>query len=168
MTGYELEKIIDKYSRLLWSVSAKILTGIGNEQDVEECVADVFIDLWQEPDKFDSERGSLKSWLCMKCRSKSIDRFRKLSSHISEELDDRKLSGMLTPDEEVLMNEDLRELRALISELEEPAREIVIRRFYLEQKPALISDAMDLPIRKVENTIYRTKEWLKKEMSDRR
>ena len=48
LTERELEKIINKYSRLLWSVSSKILNGIGDEQDVEECIADVFIDLWQE------------------------------------------------------------------------------------------------------------------------
>ena len=72
MTEFELEKIIDKYSRLLWSISTKILYGIGNEQDAEECVADVFIDLWKDPDSFDSNRGNLKNWLCMKAKSKSI------------------------------------------------------------------------------------------------
>ena len=61
MTEYQLEKIINKYSRLLWSVAAKILDGLGNEQDAEECVADVFIELWKEPEKFDVNRGTLKS-----------------------------------------------------------------------------------------------------------
>ena len=50
MTEQELEKIINRYSRLLWSVASKVLNGIGNEQDVEACVADVFIDFWRDPD----------------------------------------------------------------------------------------------------------------------
>ena len=166
LTERELEKIINKYSRLLWSVSSKILNGIGDEQDVEECIADVFIDLWQEPDKFDPERGSLKSWLCLKCRSKSIDRFRKLASHTSDELDENLLSDIYEPGDEVIRRTDLKSIREAIANLEEPAKEIMIRRFIMEQKPAEISKAMELPIKKVENTIYRTKEKIRNELGD--
>ena len=166
LTERELEKIINKYSRLLWSVSSRILSGIGDEQDVEECIADVFIDLWQEPDKFDPGRGSLKSWLCLKCRSKSIDRFRKLASHTSDELDENLLSDIYEPGEEVIRRTDLMNIRKAIMELDEPAREIMTRRFIMEQKPSEISKIMELPIRKVENTIYRTKEKIRIELGD--
>ena len=166
MTERELEKIINKYSRLLWSVSSRILNGIGDEQDVEECIADVFIDLWQEPDKFDPGRGTLKSWLCLKVRSKSIDRFRKLASHTSEELDENLVSDIYEPGDEVIRRADLKRIREAISNLEEPAKEIMTRRFIMEQKPAEISRIMELPIRKVENTIYRTKEKIRSELGD--
>ena len=39
--------VIRKYSRLLWPVAAAVLKNVGSEQDVEECVADVFIHLWK-------------------------------------------------------------------------------------------------------------------------
>ena len=166
VTDRELEKIINKYSKLLWSVSSKILTGIGNEQDVEECIADVFIDLWKEPDKFDPTRGSLKSWLCLKCKSKSLDRFRKLTSHITDELDEEILTDLMEPGKEITRRENMKSIRSAVLSLDEPAREIMIRRFFMEQKPAQISEAMDIQIRKVENTIYRTKEKLKEQMGD--
>ena len=166
VTDRELEKIINKYSKLLWSVSSKILTGIGNEQDVEECIADVFIDLWKEPDKFDPTKGSLKSWLCLKCKSKSLDRFRKLTSHITDELDEEILTDLMEPGKEITRRENMKSIRSAVLSLDEPAREIMIRRFFMEQKPAQISEAMDIQIRKVENTIYRTKEKLKEQMGD--
>lgn len=166
VTDRELEKIINKYSKLLWSVSSKILTGIGNEQDVEECIADVFIDLWKEPDKFDPTKGSLKSWLCLKCKSKSLDRFRKLTSHITDELDEGILTDLMEPGKEITRRENMKSIRSAVLSLDEPAREIMIRRFFMEQKPAQISEAMDIQIRKVENTIYRTKEKLKEQMGD--
>ena len=129
VTDRELEKIINKYSKLLWSVSSKILTGIGNEQDVEECIADVFIDLWKEPDKFDPTRGSLKSWLCLKCKSKSLDRFRKLTSHITDELDEGILTDLMEPGKEITRRENMKSIRSAVLSLDEPAREIMIRRF---------------------------------------
>ncbi len=166
LTERELEKIINKYSKLLWSVSSKILNGIGNEQDVEECIADVFIDLWREPDKFDVSRGTLKSWLCLKCRSKSIDRFRKLASHGTDELDENLVSDFMEPGDEVIMRRDLERIKIAIINLEEPAKEIMIRRFIMDQKPSQIASLMELPVRKVENIIYRTKERIRNELGE--
>ena len=164
MTEYELEKIINKYSRLLWSISSRILSGLGNEQDVEECVADVFIDLWKDPESFDSDRGGLKNWLCMKARSKSIDRFRKLSARVTEELAPNLVSDILEPSEELIKQEDCQKLRERILCLDDEAREVTVRRFFLEQKSSEIAKAMGLPVRRVENVIYRSKLKLRNEL----
>ena len=76
-----INEVIDKYSKLLWPIVSAVLKNVGTEQDVEECIADVFIDLWEYPDKYSPERGTLKSWLCMVARCKAIDRYRVLSKH---------------------------------------------------------------------------------------
>ena len=47
-----INDVIVKYSKLLWPIVFAVLKNVGTEQDVEECVADVFIDLWENPDKF--------------------------------------------------------------------------------------------------------------------
>ena len=164
MTEYEFEKIVNKYSKLLWSVAVGVLEGIGNEQDAEECVADVFIDLWFDPKAFDSSRGSLRTWLCIKCRSKAIDRFRKIMAHITDELSAEIVSDMIGPDDRVIGKEDMSRLRNAVMGLEEPSKEIMLRRFFVGQKPAEISAAMDMPVRKVENLIYRSKEKLRNDL----
>ena len=46
-----------KYARLLWPVASAVLKNVGSDQDVEECIADVFIELWQNPCRFDPRRG---------------------------------------------------------------------------------------------------------------
>ncbi|MBO5995089.1 MAG: sigma-70 family RNA polymerase sigma factor [Firmicutes bacterium] len=164
MTEYQLEKIINKYSRLLWSVATRILEGIGNEQDAEECVADVFIELWNEPEKFDENRGTLKSWLCMRTRSKAIDRFRRLASRLTDELSPDLTSDKLGPEEELIRRERAKDLRDKLDRLDEESKEIMIRRFVLEQKPSFIASAMELPLRRVENVIFRTKQKLRDEL----
>lgn len=43
-----INETIDKYSKLLWSIIGKVLNNIGSVQDIEECVADTFIYLWEK------------------------------------------------------------------------------------------------------------------------
>ena len=38
--------VVRKYSKLLWRIAASVIINAASAQDVEECVADVFIYLW--------------------------------------------------------------------------------------------------------------------------
>ena len=49
--------VIQKYSKLLWKITASILLNVSSVQEVEECVADVFIFLWQYPEKYNPDRA---------------------------------------------------------------------------------------------------------------
>ncbi len=77
--GDVMNHVIEKYSRLLWPIASAVLEHVGSEQDVEECVADAFIYLWQYPEKFDPARGTLKNYLCLVVRSRAIDRYRQIA-----------------------------------------------------------------------------------------
>ncbi|MEY2471039.1 MAG: polymerase sigma-70 factor, subfamily [Actinomycetota bacterium] len=51
----------------------------------EEVVQEVFVKLWTTPDRFDPERGSLRSWLLAQTHSRAIDRLRSDSSRRTRE-----------------------------------------------------------------------------------
>ena len=50
--------VVQKFSKLLWKIAASILINAASVQDVEECVADVFIYLWQYPESMILTRRS--------------------------------------------------------------------------------------------------------------
>lgn len=50
-----IDYVITKYSKLMWSIASAILKNVASAQDVEECVADVFVYLWQNPEKYDAQ-----------------------------------------------------------------------------------------------------------------
>lgn len=160
-----MDYVITKYSRLLWPIVSAVLTGLGSEQDVEEVVADAFIWLWQHPEKFDPARGSLKSLLCVIARTRAIDRYRELSRRSALPLEEAVLSDSLGLQEELLRQETRRELTAAVNALGEPGREILVRRYYYDQKPRQIALALGLTVKQVDNSLYRSKRALRQALT---
>ena len=153
-----LEEALASYSRLLWVVASRHLSRADgfSEQDIEECVADVFFDLWQDFDRYDPEKGSLKSYLCAVTSHKAISRYRKATQMKVISLDD--VQQFEEPSyEEVVEPDDYRDLYDAISDLPEPTREILMRRYFFEEQPSTIATRMHLPKKEVENRLYRAK-----------
>lgn len=160
-----INEVITRYSKLLWPIASAVLKNVGTEQDVEECIADVFIDLWENPDKYDPGRGTLKSWLCMVARCKAIDRYRALSKRSTVPLEGAMMAGRLGMQDALLQEETRRELAAAVNALADVERDILIRRYYYEQKPREIARALDLSVKQVENHLFRSKQKLRKAIS---
>ena len=60
----------------------------------EEIVQEVFVRLWTAPDRFDPERGSLRSWLLAQAHGRSVDRLRSDSSRrLREERDAQQMAA---------------------------------------------------------------------------
>ena len=163
--GEVMNEVINKYSRLLWPIVSAVLEHVGSEQDVEECVADAFIYLWQYPEKFDPAKGSLKSWLCLVARSRAIDRYRQIVRKGELPLEEAVLSVSLGMQEELIGRETRQELVAAVNALGEPAREILVRRYYYNQKPRQIALALGMTVKQVDNSLYRSKRQLRQALS---
>ena len=152
-----INEIITKYSKLLWSVAEAVLSHIGSVQDVEECVADTFIYLWEHPEKFNHQRGKLKTWLSIVARTQAVNRYREITKRNTLPLEDTDFIDQLT----VLEAETRKALLAAVNALGEPDREILIRRYYYNQKPKEIALALDMSVKQINNRLYQTKRRLR-------
>ncbi len=153
--------VIQKYSKLLWKITASILLNVSSVQEVEECVADVFIFLWQYPEKYNPDRAKLSSWLSMIVRSKAVDRYRSLIKNKEISMEEIIVES-LGYAEVKTSDEDKEELLFYIAELDEKEKELIVRRYYYEQKPAEIALALDIPKKQIENRLYYAKQKLKR------
>lgn len=154
-----LEQVMDAYAGLLWSVAQSVLH-TDSAQEIEECAADVFFELWQKPEAYDPAKASLKTYLAAAIRYKAIDRCRKLGreSAMSLREDDARSGDLLDALER---EEESEELRRAMDQLPETDREILRRRFFEGQKTGEISGAMSIEVRQVQNRLYRAKQRLR-------
>lgn len=157
--------VVQKYSKLLWKIAAPILINAASVQDVEECVADVFIHLWQCPEKYDSDKGRLSAWLSMVARSKAIDRYRQIVRKRELPIEEIVAESPVYAEIATADAENER-LLSCIGELDENEKELIIRRYYYEQKPAEIAVVLDIPKKQVENKLYYVRQKLKKMMEN--
>ncbi|MCL1873554.1 MAG: sigma-70 family RNA polymerase sigma factor [Clostridiales bacterium] len=148
---------INKYSKLMWRIAATVLKNVAITEDVEECVADVFVYLWQNYDKWSEQRGHLKIWLSSVAKSKAIDRYRQLSKKSELSLNDEMMIKSIPLIDNIMAAETKRELIASVNALAEIDREIVVRRYYYQQKPKEIGFVLDMPVKQVENRLYLSK-----------
>ena len=155
--------VVQKYSKLLWKIAASILINAASVQDVEECVADVFIYLWQYPEKYDPDKAKLSSWLSVVARSRAVDSYRRITRKREVSMEEILVESLGYAENNVA-DEEKDKLRSCIDELDEKEKELVMRRYYYEQKPAEIAVALDMPKKQVENRLYYVRQKLRKMM----
>ncbi len=82
---YRQEALAEAYRRHAGAVAALARRLLGSEALAEEIVQDVFLHLWNDPDRFDSERGTLRSYLLTRAHSRSVDLLRSEGSRRARE-----------------------------------------------------------------------------------
>ena len=158
---HALDVVIDQYSRLLWSIARPILRNIGTVEDMEECVADAFIQLWRNRETIIESHGGIKSWLCTVVKCKAIDCYRKTVRKSEISIDEQLSAFRAGLVDQTLGAVLQRELLAAVNAIGEPDHEILLRRYYYQQKPKDIALALDLTVKQVENRLFRAKQLLR-------
>lgn len=72
-----LKALYDRHSPIVFGICLRILR---DRDEAEQTLVDVFAELWNDAPRFDASRGSLKNYLALLARSRSIDLARKRKS----------------------------------------------------------------------------------------
>jgi len=119
-------RIMEAYNKLLWVIMGGVLNNVGTSEDIEECISDVYVNLWRNPKAYDPRKGSLKTYIAVSAKSKALDRYRQLTRVKIVELDE----AIHSSDDDLLdyiAERDLyNELYEAIRSLKEPDKEILI------------------------------------------
>lgn len=159
-----LKTLTAQYGGLVFAVVRRNHPGCA--ADIEACVSEVFAEFYFELDKFDPSKGSIKAWLCVAARHNAIDAARRSKSvlPLDEEIRADIGGGSLEGD---LEERELR--RAVLSEvksLDEPDREILLRKFYLGEPSKAIAARLKMTVSNVDARTSRAVERLRKRFDD--
>ncbi|MGA6828349.1 sigma-70 family RNA polymerase sigma factor [Nitrospira sp. NS4] len=88
-------QLYDQSSTLLYTMALRML---GNKDDANELLQDVYLEVWRKVSRYDVGRGTPLAWLVTLTRSRAIDRLRARNSRAQQRLADSLDSASQVPD----------------------------------------------------------------------
>ena len=155
-----LEEFTRRYSPLMRYIISPILP---DEQDREECLADVTLLVWERIGIYDPDRGAFSTWLTALTRNAALNRARKRRQD-AEPLSPEHPSPAPGPEEQTLQQELLEELRQALGKLSLKDQILFHRKYYYLQSTAQIAAEMGMTERAVEGRLNRLKKRLRREL----
>lgn len=85
-SSYKFEAIVKDYYGSINFVVKNVLGTRTKKQDIEDCISEVLLSIWNSLDEYDESKCSMKTWVSIISRRKSIDYIRKLVNIKEESL----------------------------------------------------------------------------------
>lgn len=141
-----LGQLYDRHASLVYGLALKVL---GNPQEAEDLTQDVFLNLAKQAG-YDPRRGSLRTYLAILTRSRSIDRMR--SRNVAAAFVNRWKPSWFqertvpTPIDYVFQNEQSQLVQAAMAELSESQQQILRMAYFDGLTQAKIAEQLDIPL----------------------
>ena len=125
-----LSLLYDRYARVMYSLSFKML---GSVEEAEEVVLDVFAKAWRTAARYDANRSRVDSWLFLMTRSRSLDRLRQRQRQakvVEAATNTAQVSSFDMPDDALLIAERRSVVTKALAELSEEQRVVIELAYY--------------------------------------
>ena len=161
-----LAELYDRYAGLLLALSRRIVI---DASDAEEILQEVFLQVWNQAERYDLRRSSVSTWLVLITRSRSIDLLR------SRQVKDRTLTSAqkerrdqnTSPEgvSAVLLDQRRQRLRLEMGQLPAEQRQVLELAFFKGMTQSEIAGETGIPLGTVKTRTLLAMKKLRKALS---
>lgn len=146
-----LGALYDRYAPVLLALVERVAA---RGAEAEDLVHDVFLEAWRRAADYDPARGSVKSWLLLRARSRALDHRKSArisrraggsESPLLEELSDATTEPSLGPDRT--------RLRAVLSALPSEQRTVLVLGYFEGLSSSEIAERLGIPLGTVKSRV---------------
>src|SRR5262245_4229735 len=146
-----LDSFYTRYKSLTFGLVLRI---VGNRQDAEDVLTDVFWQVWQQCSRYDSSRGKPIAWLLTIARTRAIDRVRSAGRQEVQTLDERNDPPPAPPEPDPFVLTDMREaVQEALQSLQEQQRIPLEMAYFQGMSHTEIAAALGQPLGTVKDRI---------------
>jgi RNA polymerase sigma-70 factor (ECF subfamily) len=142
------EVFYDRHGGVAYSLAYRIL---GDRSAAEDCIQEAFISIWRSGARFDSTRGSVRSWMLSIVRNRAIDALRSKAGKAPKLTFDDEAILEARPaeertEEEAMRNETADEVRGALSQLPSEQSKVIQLAYFGGFSQSEIAGMLDVPL----------------------
>jgi RNA polymerase sigma-70 factor (ECF subfamily) len=141
--------LFGRYAPTALSLARRV---VGQPFLAEEIVQEAFLAVWRNPDAYDADRGSVRSWLMGTVHHRAVDAVRREGSQRRRALDARGADLVVVPDpsddvlDELGLPEERKAVRAALDDLPEEQRRVIELMYFGGLSQSTIAARLGLPL----------------------
>ncbi len=159
-----LAELYDRYAGTMLALAQRI---VGRGAEAEDIIHDVFLETWRHAADYDPARGSVKSWLLLRTRSRSLDVQK--SARVSKQaggLSDDWLAQLGDPSRDTTAGVDQARLREVLTQLSPEQREVLLLGYFEGLSSSEIAERIGVPLGTVKSRVAAALSALRQALSD--
>lgn len=164
-------RLFSEYYSYVYTIVFNRLRSCARREDIEECVSDVFSDIFIQLDSENAAKGDLKGFVSVIAGRRAVDMFRRLTSKgsyavslddegVPEQADDTDIA------ESAERAETCNALLDAVKALGEPDTTIVFQKYYYNKSSADIAELLDMKPASVRKRLSRAIDKLRRILSE--
>lgn len=135
--------LYDRFAGLMVATAKRIL---GDRGGAEDLVHDVFMEVWRNCGRYESGRGTVRTWILVRLRSRALDRLRSASVRREIATDDVAPNQAAPEGEDPALAPDRAAVRAALSELPVEQRTVLELSYFQGLSSSEIAERMGSPL----------------------
>jgi len=156
--------LYDRQAQLLLGLGARILSKASDSREAEDVLHDVFVEVWKHAGDFDPSRASARTWLCLRMRSRCLDRVRTATRRRADPLDDRMPDG---GGDGLPAGLDASRVRHAMERLPDLQREVLVLGYFQGLSSQEIADTLEIPLGTVKSRVAAALSHLRSMLSEK-
>lgn len=138
-----LGQLYDRYASLLLATGRRIL---GSRREAEDLVHDVMMEAWKKSELYSPDRGTVRTWLLVRLRSRALDRCRRQRRFGTEPLTDEPGDEHASPQSDPDRGTERRRAVEAVRALPPRQREVLELAYFAGLSSSEIADTLKIPI----------------------
>lgn len=145
-----LAELYDRYAGTMLALAQRIL---GRGAEAEDIIHDVFLESWRHSADYDPARGSVKSWLLLRTRSRSLDVQKSARVSKQASLPEDWLAQLGDPSLDTTGGADRARLREVLVKLSPEQREVLLLGYFEGLSSSEIAERVGVPLGTVKSRV---------------
>jgi len=160
------EYLVKTYSRQLYYIAYSILHITCGKEDMEECVSDVFLMAWKDIHKYDSARGSFKTWLFILTKYQALKYKRKAERNRKINLKSIANYEHKPMENEVFEKLEQERVMEVIQKLPELDKDLLLCKYYFSEDLDSLMETTNLSSSAIYRRLQRAKHKISEVLSN--